>query len=126
MAPTYTEAATLIARIASANRELATVGQAIMTIEAKLAAENNVIETAIAYNSQLKNDAQRKLVRYDLQQASQVWMMCESDLADRKLEKSELHNNIDEWRNTLTNIQLELRRAIVAQETTNLEQINLL
>jgi hypothetical protein len=126
MLPTYTEAATLIARIASANRELATVGQAIMTIEAKLAAENNVIETAIAYNSQLKNDAQRKLVRYDLQQASQVWMMCESDLAERKLEKTELHNSIDEWRNTLTNIQLELRRAIVAQETANFEQINLL
>jgi hypothetical protein len=125
MTPTYTEAATYIARIASANRELATVGQAIATIEAKLAAENNAIETAIAYNNQLKNDAQRKLARYDLQQSSPVWLMCESDLADRKLEKTELHNNIDEWRNTLTNIQLELRRAIVAQEAANLEQINL-
>jgi hypothetical protein len=125
MTPTYTEAATLIARIASANRELATVGQAIATIEAKLAAENNEIETAIAYNSQLKNDAQRKIARYDVQQSNPIWMMCESDLADRKLEKTELHNNIDEWRSTLTNIQLELRRAIVAQETTNNEQINL-
>jgi hypothetical protein len=125
MVPTYTEAATLIARIASANRELATVNQAIATIESKLAAENNEIETAIAYNSQLKNDAQRKIARYDVQQGNPIWMMCESDLADRKLEKAELHNNIDEWRNTLTNIQLELRRAIVAQETANIEQINL-
>jgi hypothetical protein len=125
MVPTYTEAATLIAYIASANRELATVNQAIMTIEAKLAAENNAIETAIAYNGSLKNDAQRKLVRYDLQQQSPVWMMCESDLADRKLKKSELHNNIGEWKDTLTNIQLELRRQIVAQETANIEQINL-
>lgn len=123
MEPTYQNALLLVAQIARAQRELMEVDQSIDTIEAKLMAENNALEITIAYDKNYTNADQRKLAKYRLQQDNAVILQCNEDLADQKLEKQSLRNQIDEWRMTLTAMQLEMRRLVTAQETANLETV---
>jgi hypothetical protein len=125
MEPTYSNCLLLISQIKQTNIELVKVDQSIDTIEGKLSAEINSIETAIAYNNSLKNDATRKIARYEMQQASPLFRQWSEDLADQKLEKQDLRNKLEELRSTLSAMQLEIRRGIVAQETANLERIEL-
>lgn len=123
MEPNYQNAMVLIAQIAQTNRDLLSVDQSIDTIEAKLTAESNAIETTIAYDTRYKNDKQRNLARYTLQQDSAVFLQWSDDLADQKLEKQNLRTRLEENRALLSAMQLEIRRSIVAQEAANLEQI---
>jgi len=125
MEPTYNDCLLLISQIKQTNVELFKVDQSIDTIEGKLSAEINSIETAIAYNASLKNDATRKIARHEMQQASPLYRQWSEDLADQKLEKQDLRNKLEELRSTLSAMQLEIRRGIVAQETANLERIEL-
>jgi hypothetical protein len=125
MEPTYNDCLLLISQIKQTNVELFKVDQSIDTIEGKLSAEINSIETAIAYNNSLKNDATRKIARYEMQQASPLFRQWSEDLAEEKIEKQELRNKLEELRSTLSAMQLEIRRGIVAQETANLERIEL-
>jgi hypothetical protein len=125
MEPTYSNALLLISQIKQTNIELFKVDQSIDTIEGKLSAEINSIETAIAYNASLKNDATRKIARFDMQQASTLFRQWSEDLAEEKIEKQDLRNKLEELRSTLSAMQLEIRRGIVAQETANLERIEL-
>ena len=125
MEPTYSNALLLISQIKQTNIELFKVDQSIDTIEGKLSAEINSIETAIAYNASLKNEATRKIARHEMQQASTLFRQWSEDLADQKLEKQDLRNKLEELRSTLSAMQLEIRRGIVAQETANLERIEL-
>ena len=101
------------------------VDQSIDNIEAKVTAKTNAIETQVSFNSSLKNDAQRKLAKYQLQQNDAVFLQWSEDLADQKLEKQTLRNRLEESRALLSAMQTEIRRGIVQQETANLEQINL-
>jgi hypothetical protein len=125
MEPTYSNCLLLISQIKQTNIELFKVDQSIDTIEGKLSAENNAIETAIAYNNSLKNDATRKTARYEMQQASPLFRQWSEDLAEEKIGKQDLRNKLEELRSTLSAMQLEIRRGIVAQETANLERIEL-
>ena len=125
MEPTYSNCLLLISQIKQTNIELFKVDQSIDTIEGKLSAEINSIETAIAYNNSLKNDATRKIARYEMQQASPLFRQWSEDLAEEKIGKQDLRNKLEELRSTLSAMQLEIRRGIVAQETANLERIEL-
>jgi predicted nucleic acid-binding Zn-ribbon protein len=125
MEPTYNDCLLLISQIKQTNIELFKVDQSIDTIEGKLSAEINSIETAIAYNNSLKNEATRKIARYEMQQASPLFRQWSEDLADQKLEKQDLRNKLEELRSTLSAMQLEIRRSVVVQETANLERIEL-
>ena len=125
MEPTYSNALLLISQIKQTNIELVKADQSIDTIEGKLSAEINSIETAIAYNNSLKNDATRKIARHEMQQASTLFRQWSEDLAEEKIEKQELRNKVEELRSTLSAMQLEIRRSVVAQETANLERIEL-
>ena len=125
MEPNYNNVGALIASIAQTNREIMEVDQSIDNIEAKVTAKTNAIETQVSFNSSLKNDAQRKLAKYQLQQNDAVFLQWSEDLADQKLEKQTLRNRLEESRALLSAMQTEIRRGIVQQETANLEQINL-
>jgi hypothetical protein len=125
MEPTYNDCLLLISQIKQTNIDLFKVDQSIDTIEGKLSAEINSIETAIAYNNSLKNDATRKIARHEMQQASTLFRQWSEDLAEEKIEKQDLRNKLEELRSTLSAMQLEIRRSVVAQETANLERIEL-
>ncbi len=78
----------------------------------RLAAE---IDTAIAFDNTLKNDAQRKAKRLELMQASD-YRRAAANLQMTQDERAEIEIDLNLLRNQFSVLKLQLREAIAARE----------
>ncbi len=108
------------AEIAEKQRQLLRIEQHIRRLQEILNGLTAEIDTAIAFDSALKNDAQRKAKRLELMSTTE-YRKAVANLLMAQDERSEIEIDTNLLRNQFSVLKLQLREAIAARELQMLD-----
>lgn len=103
------------AAIAEKQRQFLQTEQRIRRLQDTLNRLTAEIDTEIAFDKELKNDAQRKAKRLELMRSSE-YRRAIANLQITQDERAEIEIDLDLLRNQFSVLRLQLREAIVSRE----------
>lgn len=104
------------AAIASLQHQILELDQQIITLSESVALFASLIDKAIAFDTTLKNEAQRKAVKLERQQSDPDYYQAATVLKEAKQKREQLAIELGLLRNQFSIAKLEMRSAIASLE----------